>query len=447
MNASRDEISPTLVDGVAAWLKESALKGADLESIATETCERLAAVGIPLVRVHLTFSMLHPLYNALSFTWQRNEEVVVKGYSSGNDRTPAESYLASPYYQLVSKNLSHLRRRIDANVPSEFPVFDDLKLLGATDYLAFSQSFGESEGKGMLGSWATDASNGFSEDMIRALLRIQSNLAVTAQMAVLGKLADNMLTTYLGGNAGKRVLSGQIRRGDGETIRAALVMVDMRNSTTLAETAGRQVYIDTLNQFFDAVATPFNENGGEILSFVGDGFLAAFPCDRQKSASEVAARAAMNAARHAVLRMSELNRTRVKSRLAPINYGIGLHAGNVMFGNVGLRSRLTFSAFGAAVNEAQRLENLTKKFGAPIVASEVFRDYCGGDWLLQGKERLRGVTEPVSVFLPGPQIMACDGTTDMNFSIDESLSEAEEIMLLHRGTHTKKSERPFLAAQ
>ena len=104
-------------------------------------------------------------------------------------------------------------------------------------------------------------------------------------MAVLGKLADNMLTTYLGGNAGKRVLNGQIQRGDGETIRAALVMADMRQSTMLAEKDGRQVYIDTLNQFFDAIAAPFNRNGGEILSFLGDGFLAVYPCGRHAEPS------------------------------------------------------------------------------------------------------------------------------------------------------------------
>ena len=97
-------------------------------------------------------------------------------------------------------------------------------------------SFSRDSTQGMMGSWSTDAADGFSDDMIAALLRIQNHLAVAAKMAVLGQLADNMLTTYLGGDAGKRVLIGQIKRGDGETIRAALVMADMRKSTVLAET-------------------------------------------------------------------------------------------------------------------------------------------------------------------------------------------------------------------
>ena len=166
----------------------------------------------------------------------------------------------------------------------------------------------------MIGSWTTDAPGGFSENMIAELLRMQSHLAVASKMAVLSKLADNMMTTYLGGEAGKRVLNGKIKRGEGDTIRAALVMADMRGSTRLAETAGREVYIDTLNQFFDAIATPFNREGGQILSFLGDGFLALFPCERHRAPSEVACRAALSAAMKATARMTDLNTRRRKRR-------------------------------------------------------------------------------------------------------------------------------------
>lgn len=437
MEVPHNDVSPTLIEGVASWLKQSALNDADLETIARETCERLAAVGIPLVRVHLSFSMLHPLYTALSFSWQRGHEVSIQGYNQGSGKTPPERFLASPYYQLVSKNLSHLRRRIAPDAPSEFPIFDDLKALGTTDYLAFRRTFGDSDDRGMLGSWATDAPHGFSDDMIKALLQIEDNLAVAAHTAVLRKLAGNMLATYLGGDAGSRVLSGQIRRGDGETIRAALVMADMRNSTSVAEDGGRQVFIDTLNEFFDAVATPFNGDGGEILSFVGDGFLAVFPCERHKTASQIATRKAMNAAGNAIARMAELNRNRTERGMDEINFGIGLHVGNVMFGNVGLRSRLTFSAFGSAVNEVQRLEKLTKKFQQPIVASAIFKDYCGGDWLPLGEEKLRGILEPVAVFSPGPENLTVAGQAHMTFDFDENRSDAEELILLYRGAKTR----------
>ena len=183
--------------------------------------------------------MLHPLYDALGFTWLRGQGMEVEGFRTKPGVRP-DSFLPSPYYHLISNNLDHLRRRIDPSVPSEFPVFDDLRLMGVTDYMAFIHPFKVDTWQGMMGSWSTDSARQASAtDMIAALLRIQNHLAIAAKMAVLSQLAGNMLTTYLGGDAGRRVLSGQIKRGDGETIRAALVMADMRKSTVLAEKAGR----------------------------------------------------------------------------------------------------------------------------------------------------------------------------------------------------------------
>jgi adenylate cyclase len=251
-------------------------------------------------------------------------------------------------------------------------------------------------------------------------------------MAVLGHLAENMLTTYLGGDAGRRVLSGQIRRGDGETIRAALVMADMRRSTVIAEQLGRQGYIEILNQFFDAIAGPFAESGGEILNFLGDGFLAVFPCARHRAQSEAACRSSLATARAAVSRMGLLNLQRRQNNLEDIGFGIGLHVGNVMFGNVGLRDRLTFSAFGAAVNEVQRLESLTKKHPTAIVASEGFTEYCGGEWTKLGREKLQGIEEEMTVYAPAPLKEEEALAAELPRPLDHTLTDAEQLVLLHR---------------
>ncbi|KQV38079.1 MULTISPECIES: adenylate/guanylate cyclase domain-containing protein [unclassified Rhizobium] len=434
MNMHHSHVSNHLLDRVSHWLKQSALNGDDLETVVTGFCERLAAAGLPLNRIHLSFSMLHPLYDALGFTWLRGQGVTVEGYRAGEHEDDSNRFLKSPYYYLLSNSLEHLRRQITPETPDEFPIFEELKAMGTTDYIAFVQSFGEASGQGMIGSWSTDAPGGFSDDIIEALLRIQNSLAVAAKMAVLGKLADNMLTTYLGANSGKRVLSGQIRRGDGETIRAALVMADMRQSTMLAEREGRQVYIDTLNEFFDAIATPFNRDGGEILSFLGDGFLAVYPCGRHREPSQVAVHTAMNAVRQATARMAQLNDKRRGRNLGEIHYGIGLHVGNVMFGNVGLKDRLTFSAFGSAVNEVQRLQGLTKKYNIPIVASQSFAGYCGGDWQTLGDEKLRGVRQKVTLLTPSEAHLKLDSAEAMLNGALETRSEAEQVMLLYHNT-------------
>jgi adenylate cyclase len=443
MSANQTDISTILLDKVADWVTEAALAGENLEIIVRGFCERIAAAGLPIARVNLSFSMLHPLYDALGFTWKRSSGMTVEGYRHNPGEKP-ERFLLSPYFYLLSNNLEHLRRRIDLDGPSEFPVLEELRLEGMTDYLAFLQSFGGQSTQGMMGSWATDSSEGFSDPMIAKLLRLQNHLAVAAKMAVLGKLADNMLTTYLGGNAGKRVLNGQIRRGDGETIRAALVMGDMRQSTMLAEKEGRQAYIDTLNHFFDAIAAPFNRGGGEILSFMGDGFLAVYPCGRHKDPSKVACQAALSAVSKAQARVAELNAIRQTDGLSAIRYGVGLHVGNVMFGNVGLKDRLTFSAFGSAVNEVQRLQSLTKKYDSEVIASQAFATYCDGDWTTLGEEKLRGVGQKVTVLVP----KQTGQTAELDDAYDEitydGLSEAEQVMLLHRDAKTTTSKRPLL---
>ncbi|MBX9459590.1 MAG: adenylate/guanylate cyclase domain-containing protein [Rhizobium sp.] len=438
----RANVSESLIERVSLWLQQSALRGSDLESLVHGLCERLAAAGVPLLRVHLSFSMLHPLYDALGFTWVRGQGVEIEGFRPDGSEADKTRFVSSPYYYLLANGLPHLRRRIDALAPSEFAIFDDLKAMNGTDYLAFVQSFDEETTRGMVGSWTTDAPGGFSEEVIDALLHIQSHLAVAAKMAVLGKLADNMVTTYLGGNAGQRVLSGQVRRGDGETIRAALVMADMRRSTALAEKAGRQVYIDTLNTFFDAIAAPFNRNGGEILSFMGDGFLAVYPCDRHRGPSEVATQAAMAAVREATARMADLNAGRRSERLGEVKYGIALHVGNVMFGNVGLQDRLTFSAFGGAVNEVHRLQGLTKTLGRPVIASQAFATYCGGDWLPLGERRLRGVQEKLSLFAPGEGNMTASPMESTQKKGLDLRSEAEHVMLLYRNSRQQKPAGP-----
>jgi adenylate cyclase len=436
MKTTHSSVSDIFLDRVAEWLTQSALTGENLEHIVRGFCDRIAASGLPIARVHLTFSMLHPLYDALGFTWRRTNGLTIEGYRHSHDKP--ERFLQSPYYHLLTNNLDYLRRRIDVDGPLEFPIFEDLRKENITDYISFVQTFGDGSAQGMMGSWSTDSVNGFSEEMIAALLRLQNHLAMAAKMAVLGKLANNMLTTYLGGNAGKRVLNGQIRRGDGETIRAALVMGDMRQSTMYAEKEGRQAYIDTLNEFFDAIAAPFNRNGGEIMSFLGDGFLAVYPCGRHKDPSKVACEAALSAVFQAQARVARLNQERQARNMSIVRYGIGLHVGNVMFGNVGLKDRLTFSTFGAAVNEVQRLQNLTKKYSREVIASQAFAGYTDGEWVSLGEEKLRGVRQKLTVLHPAPVVELQSEEPDAD-TVWDGLSEAERVILLHRDA--KKHEK------
>lgn len=438
MTAPKSSLSAVLLDQATDWLARAAMAGETLETIVRGYCERITAAGLPLARAHLSFSMLHPLYDGVGFTWHRGKGVDIEGFRHKYGEKP-ERFLTSPYYYLLKNNLDHVRRRLRSDEPAEFPILADLQQAGMTDYIAFVQAFGSEREQGMMGSWTTDAKHGFDDDMIAALLKLQTRLAIAAKIAVLGKLAENMLTTYLGGNAGKRILQGQIKRGDGETIRAALIMGDMRQSTALAEKEGRQAYINTLNQFFDAIATPFNANGSQIVGFVGDGFLAAIPCERHRDSSIAACKSALSAVFKAQENLRAFNNQRRELGKLPIRYGIGLHIGNVMFGNVGLRDRLTFSAFGSAVNEVERLQSITKKYSSDVIASQSFATYCGGQWQELGEEKLRGVGQKVMIMRPKAAEFFELPTIPEN-AHEHGMLEAEQILSLHHSANIRDAE-------
>ncbi len=438
MNEAQSTTSSILIDRLADWLMTQALENSALEDVVRGCCERLAASGLALARSHLSFSMLHPLYRALGFTWRRGKGIEIEGYRHVSEGD-TDQFLKSPYYYLLSNDLDHLRCHLESTDRYEFPVFDDFREQGLTDYLAFRSGFDMQRSQGMIGSWSTDRPGGFTENEIASLLRVQKRLAVACKSAVQSSLAHNLLETYLGADAGKRVLSGQTRRGDGETTRAAIIVADLRKSTVLAETLGRQGYIDTLNLFFDNAASAFVDAGGEILSFIGDGFLAVFPCGRNKAESTKACQLALSAAGEALLRMKQANAEREKAGDEPIDFGIGLHIGNVMFGNVGLEDRLTFSVFGATVNEASRLETLTKKYHTPIIASDAFTNYCHFDWTELGQETLRGIDRPITVYGPASSELDKSCGKIMHRHREASFSAAENVILLHRDGPRKAS--------
>jgi adenylate cyclase len=390
------------INRVNDWLMEQALIDADLETVILGACERIHAAGVPIVRAFFGFTILHPLYRATGITWQRDDSPKCEDFPHEPTGERGEGYRRSPFYYMEQHGLDLLRVRIDQiEKDHDFPIFKELRDRGVTDYLAFRASFDQTGKLGMSASWSTDRSNGFSEDDLEALLRVKGRLSVAAKIAIKTRLMHNVTTTYLGRGAGEHVLSGQIKRGDGQAIKAAIWFADIRGSTELADTVDRQTYIEVLNHFFDATGKSVHDKGGEILSFMGDGILAIFPTDGSAEASvRDACNRALKAALKAEHRLERLNAARLQLGLSPIRYGISLHLGEVMFGNVGARERLTFSAFGSAVNEVTRLDQLTKRLKEPMVISEDIGRLLSVPLRSLGEHSLRGVGHAMEVFAP-----------------------------------------------
>jgi adenylate cyclase len=284
----------------------------------------------------------------------------------------------------------------------DFPVLEELRAGGATDYFAFLIPFGDAQNDGLVGSWVTDRKRGFFDADLRALHRIQRRLAVACRMIIRGKVAENVVDTYLGRSAGERVLAGQIRRGDGETIPAVIWYSDLRGSTAMAEKLSREAYTEVLNCYFGCVGGAILKAGGEILDFIGDAVIAIFPIEGDATRRGDACSRALGAAHDAQRRIDGTNADRAKHGMPQLSYGLALHVGDMMFGNIGTPERLSFSVIGPSVNQVARLEALTKEVGRPIVASRAFTDSCPANWESLGKHKVQGIAEPIEVFAPKP---------------------------------------------
>lgn len=387
-----------LIDQVADWLIRRALGESDVGMLLAGCCNRLFAAGVPIRRVHIAFRTLHPLLWAMGLRWERGKNIESMGFR--HDESP-EQWQRTPHFFMMQSGVRLLRRRLSGlEAQLDFDILHELQAQGYTDYLAFVEAFDDRGEDGVIGSWATDRSTGFSDNELRSLVRIQQRLAVAFKVAIREQIARNMVDTYLGPEAGRQVLSGQIQRGDHESIHAVIWYSDLRHSTHMSETLSPDAYLAMLNAYFDCTAGAVLEEGGEVLLLLGDAVLAIFRTGMQGTEAATAAARAMAAAKEAERRMAELNAARTARREPALDFGVGLHVGEVMYGNIGVPERLQFTVIGSAVNEVARLEGLTKELGRPLLVSRAFADLLPGDWSSLGSYARSGVPDPLEVLAP-----------------------------------------------
>ena len=385
-----------LIDEVADWLMERALTESTVEEIVEGCFLRLHAAGIPLMRAHVAFRTLHPLYDAVGLSWAPGGGLTERLFQ--REHASEQVWQESPPQHLIRTRTPFLRRRLTGpEALLDFPVLREFRDEGGTDYLIYLVAFDQAQASGFWGSWLTDRDGGFSESDIRALRRIQQRFGVALKVTIKDQIAHNVVATYLGPDAGERVLMGQIKRGDGETIHAAIWMSDLRDSTVLAGSLSPESYLALLNSYFECTAGAVLANGGEVLLLIGDAVLAIFPV---RAGEEAACDAALQAARDARARLAALNETRKAVGDGPIAFGVGLHLGALMFGNIGVPERLQFTVTGPAANEVARLEALTKTLDRPVLDSAAFAERLPRAWKSLGMHELRGVEGAREIFAP-----------------------------------------------
>lgn len=376
------------IQPVVDWLDNGAPPARLPQEVLLHLCRRLVALGLPLYRVAVFVRTLHPNVAGRGFFWREGcEEVEVD--QAEHSFIGTDEHLSSPVYAVWSTNQEIRRRIADPGCPMDYPVLAELRAEGATDYLAVPLRF--INGEVHVGSFASRRPGGFAEAEIAALRRVVPPLSRMAEIYGLRRMARNILDAYLGQQAGEKVLAGHIRRGDGEDINAVIWFCDLRDSTPLADSMSRQDFLRLLNEYFECVLGPVLERQGEVLRFIGDAALAIFPVG--DNAAEACARA-VGAAKDAISRMHVLN----ERREFPLRFGIGLHLGDVMYGNIGTPSRIEFTVIGAAANEAARIEALCKSLKVDVLVSERVVRNLPGEWKPLGRHALRGVGNEIELF-------------------------------------------------
>lgn len=386
---------------IESWLLGEALGIEDLLPLIESFLWRLVAAGLPLDRASLHVGTLHPQLFGFAWNWNRSDgfcdEVKVAEAAVGS-----EAYRRNPLFRVIEHGETVRADLRDAETCGHFPLMAELAEQGMTEYVALPLHAGGAYHNAATA--ATRQAGGFTATQFDDLSRLLRLFALHVERHIALRISGNVLATYLGAEAGGRVLRGSIKRGSGAPISAIIWISDLRGFTDLSDRLPGPAVIALLNAYFERLAGAVLAEGGQVLKFVGDGLLAVFPYAAFAD-ERVAARAALAAAQQALAALGALNVDPPEELSGvegwqPLRSGIALHAGEVFFGNVGAPERLDFTVIGQAVNLASRVETLTKSLGHPLLMTEQVARCLTEPLDDLGLHALRGLAAPVRLYSP-----------------------------------------------
>ena len=377
---------------VTDWLIDGARSATSPIRLMAETCERLVAAGMPLWRVAVFVRTLHPDIYGRAFFWRPGAEVVMN--PAGFEVQDSPEYRRSPL-AILYDTAREVRYRLDDPESRRFPFFDDMRGEGVTDYIALPLLFIDGSTHGS--SWTTKQPGGFGDDELAALRAIVRPLTRIIEIVNLRRTSLSLLDNYVGNSAGERIMGGQIRRGHTDTLHAAIWLSDLRGFTALSDRLPAETVVDILNHYFDCQVSAIRDHGGEVLKFMGDGLLAVFPIAEADGDSRRVCGQVLEAARESRASVAALNYP-IGETVERFRFGVALHVGKILYGNIGGGNRLDFTCIGPAVNLAARLEKIAGRLNRTIVASEGFAGICAGGWAELGEFPIAGFTRAERVF-------------------------------------------------
>jgi adenylate cyclase len=310
----------------------------------------------------------------------------------GQENSP--EFKSSPLAILYEEN-REVRFRLDDPASRGFPFLEDMRAEGVTDYIALPLHF--TDGSMNSASWTTQQPGGFTDGQIESLRKLVRPLARVIEIVNLRRMASNLLDTYVGNRAGERILGGQIRRGHTDTMHAAIWLSDLRGFTALSDRLPAETVVDILNGYFDCQVSAIRSHGGEVLKFMGDGLLAVFPIDEYVGDIQQVCSSVLEAARESRASVEEMQYP-IGDFVERFRFGVALHVGRILYGNIGGGNRLDFTCIGPAVNLAARLEKIAGRLSRTIVASAGFAGICPGGWADLGEFPIAGFSKAERVY-------------------------------------------------
>ena len=386
---------------LAAWITEAGLTGTEETAMLAGFCERALAAGLPLGSLVVVVDTLHPTHEGHAIRWRHNEpETVFFEYGRTNQGEMAENYRRSTFYQLFHSGETYLRERLSDETLARYWNLESDRDAGMKEFLAVLTRFGPSGTIGdmdcVYSGWFTDLDRGFHDDEIAAIKRLVPFLVGAVKSLSLSRVARNLAETYLGRDASQMVLGGRIERGVADRIEAVLWFSDLSGYTRITDSAAPEQIIPLLNDYAEVVVSAIRDQGGDVLKLIGDGVLAIFTSDDRSKACAAAINAVLDAEQGTVA----LNERRSTEQLPTTRMYVGLHIGEVFFGNIGSPDRLDFTVVGPAVNETSRIAAMCRSVDQKMLVSAAFATALGerAPLVSVGRYALRGVKQPQELF-------------------------------------------------
>jgi adenylate cyclase len=404
------ELAPRL--GLVNWLVSQGLTGLPENDLIRGFCERCRASGLELSRGLVFIDTLHPIFEGRGFRWNDTETNESDSFEYGptGEGDAAKNWRRSTFFHMLEHGHDELRIDLADCASLDFSMVSELAEKGHRHFVAFVHRFGEAGTIGQMDCvysyWVTRRADGFGAQGLSALRDLVPVLGLAIKSAAQVDIARTLGRVYLGRDASEQVLRGRISRGVTERINSVLWFSDLRGSTAISESVTPDEIIPFLNDYAQAAIDAIHEAGGDVLKLIGDGVLAMFTGDDLAAAR----RAALRAEHRFRQNMTSLNARRAAEDRTTTSAYVGLHVGEVFYGNIGSEDRLDFTVVGPAVNEVSRIASMCRSVDRELLVSSAFcsgLDVAGRGFMVStGRFALRGIGRAQDLYTLDPDIAA-----------------------------------------